>query len=137
MRQVSQTRFYVTESRTITPHVSLFVGGLPPGLSPQEYSHLLHEAMATKGVTLGWPGLLVGVVHLPFLPFEPNSVPTPGTAPQLPVLSPQGSLLPSGGPWTSRGQALLWSGIPLGGGVGQPWHHAPLMQVCLQLPWCP
>ncbi|XP_048639957.1 diacylglycerol kinase theta isoform X5 [Marmota marmota marmota] len=52
VRQVSQTRFYVTESRTVTPHVSLFVGGLPPGLSPQEYSHLLHEAMATKAAVV-------------------------------------------------------------------------------------
>ncbi|XP_077876919.1 diacylglycerol kinase theta isoform X3 [Ictidomys tridecemlineatus] len=52
VRQVSQTRFYVTESRTVTPHVSLFVGGLPPGLSPQEYSHLLHEAMAIKAAVV-------------------------------------------------------------------------------------
>uniref|UniRef100_A0A8C2N3L7 Diacylglycerol kinase n=1 Tax=Cricetulus griseus TaxID=10029 RepID=A0A8C2N3L7_CRIGR len=53
VRQVSQTRFYVAESRAMATHVSLFVGGLPPGLSPQDYSNLLHEAMATKGVTLG------------------------------------------------------------------------------------
>lgn len=60
VRQVSQTRFYVAESRAMTPHVSLFVGGLPPGLSPQDYSNLLHEAMATKGVTLGYSGLCLG-----------------------------------------------------------------------------
>lgn len=60
VRQVSQTRFYVAESRAMAPHVSLFVGGLPPGLSPQDYSNLLHEAMATKGVTLGYPGLWLG-----------------------------------------------------------------------------
>ncbi|GAB1289967.1 Diacylglycerol kinase theta [Apodemus speciosus] len=48
VRQVSQTRFYVAETRAMAPRVSLFVGGLPPGLSPQEYSNLLHEAMATK-----------------------------------------------------------------------------------------
>ncbi|XP_062069219.1 diacylglycerol kinase theta [Lepus europaeus] len=46
--QGSQTRFYVSESRAAAPRVSLFVGGLPLGLSPQEYSDLLHEAMATK-----------------------------------------------------------------------------------------
>ncbi|XP_052591721.1 diacylglycerol kinase theta isoform X3 [Peromyscus californicus insignis] len=52
VRQVSQTRFYVAESRAMTPHVSLFVGGLPPGLSPQDYSNLLHEAMATKAAVV-------------------------------------------------------------------------------------
>ncbi|XP_044623967.2 diacylglycerol kinase theta isoform X3 [Equus asinus] len=48
LRQMSQTRFYVVEGRALAPHVSLFVGGLPPGLSPQEYSSLLDEAVATK-----------------------------------------------------------------------------------------
>ncbi|XP_028723265.1 diacylglycerol kinase theta [Peromyscus leucopus] len=52
VRQVSQTRFYVAESRATAPHVSLFVGGLPPGLSPQDYSNLLHEAMATKAAVV-------------------------------------------------------------------------------------
>ncbi|XP_073898881.1 diacylglycerol kinase theta isoform X2 [Castor canadensis] len=52
VRQVSQTRFYVTESRTVAPHISLLVGGLPPGLSPQEYRNLLHEAMAIKGAVV-------------------------------------------------------------------------------------
>lgn len=51
LRQMSQTRFYVAESRPVVPRVSLFVGGLPPGLSPQEYGNLLEEAVATKGVT--------------------------------------------------------------------------------------
>lgn len=61
VRQVSQTRFYVAESRDVAPHVSLFVGGLPPGLSPEEYSSLLHEAVATKGVTtVAGRGLLAG-----------------------------------------------------------------------------
>ncbi|KAK2499459.1 LOW QUALITY PROTEIN: hypothetical protein MC885_006166, partial [Smutsia gigantea] len=46
--QMSQTRFYVAESRVVTPRVSLFVAGLPPGLSSQEYSSLLDEAVATK-----------------------------------------------------------------------------------------
>lgn len=50
--QASQTRFYVAEARAVTPHVSLFVGGLPPGLSPQDYSNLLHEAMATKAAVV-------------------------------------------------------------------------------------
>lgn len=49
LRQMSQTRFYVAESRALAPHVSLFVGGLPPGLSPQEYRSLLDEAVASKG----------------------------------------------------------------------------------------
>lgn len=60
VRQVNQTRFYVAETRAVAPRVSLFVGGLPPGLSSQDYSNLLHEAMATKGVTLGSPGLWLG-----------------------------------------------------------------------------
>lgn len=111
MRQVSQTRFYVTESRTVTPHVSLFVGGLPPGLSPQEYSHLLHEAMATKGVTLGWQGLLAGMVLLPFPPFEPRLHSHPRHSP-LSFLSSviRDLCFPLWGPWTSRGQgpALEW-----------------------------
>ncbi|XP_076992291.1 diacylglycerol kinase theta isoform X2 [Tamandua tetradactyla] len=48
VRQVSQTRFYVEERRPDTPHVSLFLSGLPPGLQPHEYSNLLRGAMATK-----------------------------------------------------------------------------------------
>ncbi|XP_054942257.1 diacylglycerol kinase theta isoform X3 [Physeter macrocephalus] len=48
LRQMSQTRFYVAESRVVAPRVSLFVGGLPPGRSPQEYSSLLDEAVASK-----------------------------------------------------------------------------------------
>ncbi|XP_073094008.1 diacylglycerol kinase theta isoform X3 [Manis javanica] len=46
--QMSQTRFYVAESRVVAPRISLFVAGLPPGLSSQEYSSLLDEAVATK-----------------------------------------------------------------------------------------
>lgn len=53
---MNQTRFYVAESRAVVPRVSLFVGGLPPGLSPQEYGSLLDEAVATKGVPT-WAGL--------------------------------------------------------------------------------
>lgn len=45
---MSQTRFYVAESRVPAPRVSLFVGGLPPGLSPQEYRRLLDEAVTSK-----------------------------------------------------------------------------------------
>lgn len=51
LRQMSQTRFYVAESKAVAPRVSLFVGGLPPGLSRLEYGSLLDEAVATKGVT--------------------------------------------------------------------------------------
>ncbi|XP_028638236.1 diacylglycerol kinase theta isoform X2 [Grammomys surdaster] len=52
VRQVNQTRFYVAETRAVAPRVSLFVGGLPPGLSSQDYSNLLHEAMATKAAVV-------------------------------------------------------------------------------------
>lgn len=52
LRQMNQMRFYVAESRAVAPHVCLFVGGLPPGLSAQEYGSLLDEAVATKGVTV-------------------------------------------------------------------------------------
>ncbi|XP_062964684.1 diacylglycerol kinase theta isoform X2 [Cynocephalus volans] len=52
MRQLGQTRFYVAESRSVAPHVSLFVGGLPPGLSSQEYGKLLQEAVATKAAVV-------------------------------------------------------------------------------------
>uniref|UniRef100_A0A4X1T490 Diacylglycerol kinase n=1 Tax=Sus scrofa TaxID=9823 RepID=A0A4X1T490_PIG len=48
LRQMGQTRFYVAENRAVAPRVSLFVGGLPPGLSLQEYSSLLDEAVASK-----------------------------------------------------------------------------------------
>ncbi|XP_007953967.1 diacylglycerol kinase theta [Orycteropus afer afer] len=48
LRQMSQTRFYVVESRSVVPRVSLFVGGLPSGLAPQEYGPLLQEAVGTK-----------------------------------------------------------------------------------------
>ncbi|XP_064142173.1 diacylglycerol kinase theta [Loxodonta africana] len=48
LRQMSQTRFYVAESQAVVPHVSLFIGGLPPGLASQEYGPLLQEAVGTK-----------------------------------------------------------------------------------------
>ncbi|XP_037685109.1 diacylglycerol kinase theta isoform X2 [Choloepus didactylus] len=48
VQQMSQTRFYVEESRPVVPCVSLFVGGLPASLDSQEYSTLLWEAMAPK-----------------------------------------------------------------------------------------
>ncbi|XP_023109142.2 diacylglycerol kinase theta [Felis catus] len=48
LRQMNQMRFYVAESRAVAPHIRLFVGGLPPGLSAQEYGSLLDEAVATK-----------------------------------------------------------------------------------------
>lgn len=56
LRQMGQTRFYVAENRAVAPRVSLFVGGLPPGLSLQEYSSLLDEAVASKGAA-AWAGL--------------------------------------------------------------------------------
>lgn len=65
LRQMSQTRFYVAETRVLAPRISLFVGGLPPGLSHQEYRSLLDEAVASKGapawtVSLGWWGAWPG-----------------------------------------------------------------------------
>ncbi|XP_059023601.1 diacylglycerol kinase theta isoform X4 [Mustela lutreola] len=48
LRQMTQTRFYVAESRAVAPRVSLYVAGLPFGLSAQEYGSLLDEAVATK-----------------------------------------------------------------------------------------
>ncbi|XP_055977482.1 diacylglycerol kinase theta isoform X2 [Sorex fumeus] len=48
LRQMNQVRFYVAESRAVAPRVSLFVGGLPCGLSPEEYRDLLDKALATK-----------------------------------------------------------------------------------------
>ncbi|XP_045630695.1 diacylglycerol kinase theta isoform X2 [Ursus americanus] len=48
LRQMTQTRFYVAERRVVAPRVSLYVAGLPPGLSAQEYGSLLDEAVATK-----------------------------------------------------------------------------------------
>lgn len=47
---MNQVRFYVADSRTVAPRVSLFIGGLPCGLSLLEYQNLLEEALATKGV---------------------------------------------------------------------------------------
>ncbi|XP_010343465.3 diacylglycerol kinase theta isoform X2 [Saimiri boliviensis] len=52
VRQLSQTRFYVAESRNVAAHISLFVGGLPPGLAPEEYSSLLLEAVAAEATTV-------------------------------------------------------------------------------------
>uniref|UniRef100_A0A2K5CW60 Diacylglycerol kinase n=1 Tax=Aotus nancymaae TaxID=37293 RepID=A0A2K5CW60_AOTNA len=52
VRQLSQTRFYVAESRKVAPHISLFIGGLPPGLAPEDYSSLLLEAVATEATML-------------------------------------------------------------------------------------
>lgn len=46
--RAAQTRFYVSERRPQAQHVSLFVGGLPSGLTPQEYRKLLDEALAIK-----------------------------------------------------------------------------------------
>lgn len=50
LHQMNQVRFYVADSRTMAPRVSLFIGGLPCGLSLLEYQNLLEEALATKGV---------------------------------------------------------------------------------------
>ncbi|XP_068927793.1 diacylglycerol kinase theta [Petaurus breviceps papuanus] len=48
IRQMNQTRFYVVENSDATTQVSLFVGGLPPQLSEEEYTHILKEDLAIK-----------------------------------------------------------------------------------------
>lgn len=96
MQQFGQTRFYVVEARVVAPRVSLFIGGLPPDLSSQEYSDLLHKAMATKGVTPGSSDLL----------------------PRLLLSLPNHSLgflvsaYPSGGPRTGGSGPLLTCALP-------------------------
>ncbi|XP_062331952.1 diacylglycerol kinase theta [Osmerus eperlanus] len=48
LRQMNQTRFYVAESRNSRVQVQLLIGGLPPLLDKDEYSHLLQEHLAVK-----------------------------------------------------------------------------------------
>ncbi|XP_032109767.1 diacylglycerol kinase theta isoform X1 [Sapajus apella] len=65
VRQLSQTRFYVAESRNVAPHISLFVGGLPPGLAPEEYSSLLLEAVAVEACLCSHHGVCESRLLLP------------------------------------------------------------------------
>ncbi|KAJ3602777.1 hypothetical protein NHX12_030525 [Muraenolepis orangiensis] len=48
LRQMNQTRFYVTENRNHVVQVSLLIGGLPLLLPREEYSQLVQEHLSVK-----------------------------------------------------------------------------------------
>ncbi|XP_072307548.1 diacylglycerol kinase theta [Eucyclogobius newberryi] len=48
LRQMHQTRFYVVEDRRAEVKVELLIGGLPPLLDTQEYSHILQHHLEVK-----------------------------------------------------------------------------------------
>uniref|UniRef100_A0A8B9I404 Diacylglycerol kinase n=1 Tax=Anser brachyrhynchus TaxID=132585 RepID=A0A8B9I404_9AVES len=48
IRQMNQTRFYVVENSKSIVRVNLFIGGLPPQLSPEEYTNILKDELAIK-----------------------------------------------------------------------------------------
>ncbi|POI33429.1 hypothetical protein CIB84_002819, partial [Bambusicola thoracicus] len=48
IRQMNQTRFYIVENSKSTVQVNVFVGGLPPQLSPEEYMNILKDELAIK-----------------------------------------------------------------------------------------
>uniref|UniRef100_A0A669QEN7 Diacylglycerol kinase n=1 Tax=Phasianus colchicus TaxID=9054 RepID=A0A669QEN7_PHACC len=48
VRQMNQTRFYIVENSKSTVQVNIFVGGLPPQLSPEEYMNILKDELAIK-----------------------------------------------------------------------------------------
>ncbi|XP_075787409.1 diacylglycerol kinase theta isoform X2 [Pelodiscus sinensis] len=48
IRQMNQTRFYMVENNKSVVRVRLFVGGLPPQLSAEEYTNILKEELAIK-----------------------------------------------------------------------------------------
>lgn len=45
---MNQTRFYIVENSKSIVQVTLFVGGLPPQLPPEEYTNILKEELAIK-----------------------------------------------------------------------------------------
>lgn len=45
---MNQTRFYIVENSKSIVRVNLFVGGLPPQLSPEEYTNILKDELAIK-----------------------------------------------------------------------------------------
>lgn len=45
---MNQTRFYIVENNVSTVRVHLFVGGLPPHLSPGEYTNILKDELTIK-----------------------------------------------------------------------------------------
>uniref|UniRef100_A0A8C8VGT5 Diacylglycerol kinase n=1 Tax=Pelusios castaneus TaxID=367368 RepID=A0A8C8VGT5_9SAUR len=48
IRQMNQTRFYIVENNKSVVRVNLFVGGLPPQLSAEEYMNILKDDLAVK-----------------------------------------------------------------------------------------
>ncbi|KFO94674.1 Diacylglycerol kinase theta, partial [Buceros rhinoceros silvestris] len=48
IRQMNQTRFYIVENSKSVVQVHLFVGGLPPQLSSEEYTNILKDELAIK-----------------------------------------------------------------------------------------
>lgn len=48
IRQMNQTRFYIVEDHITTVRVHLFVGGLPPHLSTEEYTNILKDELTIK-----------------------------------------------------------------------------------------
>ncbi|XP_078145255.1 diacylglycerol kinase theta isoform X1 [Centroberyx gerrardi] len=48
LRQMNQTRFYITENRKRVVQVSLLIGGLPPLLTREEYTQLIQEHLTIK-----------------------------------------------------------------------------------------
>uniref|UniRef100_A0A8C6ZG82 Diacylglycerol kinase n=1 Tax=Nothoprocta perdicaria TaxID=30464 RepID=A0A8C6ZG82_NOTPE len=48
IRQMNQTRFYVVENSKSVVRVNLFIGGLPPQLSAEEYTKILKDELAIK-----------------------------------------------------------------------------------------
>ncbi|XP_065262777.1 diacylglycerol kinase theta [Emys orbicularis] len=48
IRQMNQTRFYIVENNKSVVRVNLFVGGLPPQLSAEEYTNILKDDLAIK-----------------------------------------------------------------------------------------
>lgn len=45
---MNQTRFYIVENSKSAVQVNMFVGGLPPLLSPEEYMNILKDELAIK-----------------------------------------------------------------------------------------
>lgn len=45
---MNQTRFYIAENNKSIVRVNLFVGGLPPQLSREEYTNILKAELAIK-----------------------------------------------------------------------------------------
>ncbi|XP_019373758.1 PREDICTED: diacylglycerol kinase theta [Gavialis gangeticus] len=57
IRQMNQTRFYIVQNNKSVVRVNLFVGGLPPQLSAEDYTNILKEELAIKRN-------LVSVIHV-------------------------------------------------------------------------